>query len=235
MGHDRGVRAVFVPGSGRSGASAWPGQVADVALRRWTCRFLDLAALAEPDAQRDAVVAAAGDAGHVVAHSLGAVPAMRSVAGGAGVVRSLVLLEPAAFSAARGGEHVEAHVAAMSPVFADAENLRVRDGQFAVRFLTALGAPGAAIADPGDPLLRSMGRRLRRTPPPWDVPLDVATVERVPTLVVTGGWSPLYEEVASALVGSGARHRVLAGYGHRVQDHPDLNALLQEHWLAAEA
>lgn len=235
MRHDRGVQVVFVPGSGRSGASAWPGQAAAVDLRRWPCRFLDLTGLAEPDEQRDAVLGALGDAAHVVAHSTGAVPALRAAERSPGVVRSLALLEPAAFSAARGGPAVEAHVAAMSAVFADAANPRVRDGQFAVRFLTALGAPGAAIADPGDPSLRSLGRRLRRSTPPWDVPLDRAVLSSVPTIVVTGGWSVLYEEVADALAAAGVRRRVLAGYGYRVQDHPDLNAVLQEHWRSVEA
>lgn len=235
MRHDRGVHVVFVPGSGRSGAAAWPVQAAAVELRRWPCTFLDLTGRVEPDEQRDAVLGALGEGGHVVAHAAGAVPALRAVERAPGVVRSLVLLEPAAFSATRGGPRVEAHVAAMSAVFAEAANPRVRDGQFAVRFLTALGAPGAAIADPGDPSLRSLGRRLRRSTPPWEVPLDRATPARVPTLVVTGGWSPLYEEVAESLAAAGAHRAVLAGYGHRVQDHPDADAVMAEHWRGAEA
>lgn len=235
MRHHRGVHVVLVPGSGRSGAAAWPGQVAAVELRRRACTFLDLTGRGEPDEQRDAVLGALGEAGHVVAHSVGAVPALRAAERAPDVVRSLVLLEPAAFSAARGGPRVEEHVATMSAVFAQAADPRVRDGQFAVRFLTALGAPGAAIADPGDPSLRSLGRRLRRSTPPWDVPLDAATPARVPTLVVTGGWSALYEEVAESLAGAGARRLVLAGYGHRVQDHPDLNAALAEFWRGVEA
>ena len=234
MGHHRGVHAVFVPGSGRSGAPAWPTQATAVDLRRWRCRFVDLTGLATPDEQRDAVTAALGTSGHLVAHAAGAVAALRVAELGPGTVRSLVLLEPAAFSAARGGPHVEAYVAAMAAVFAHAGDPRVRDGDVAVRYLSALGAPGAAIADPGDPSLRSLGRRVRRSTPPWQVPLDVGVVARVPTLVVTGGWSPLYEEVAAALVAAGASTRVLPGYGHRVQDHPGLNALLQEHWAAAE-
>jgi hypothetical protein len=48
----------------------------------------------------------------------------------------------------------------------------------------------------------------------------------VPTLVATGGWSELYEEIARALVTLGARHAVMSGRGHRVQDHPDASRLL---------
>lgn len=228
------MRVVFVHGSGRSGASAWPVQAADVDLRGRRCRFLDLAGLNEPDEQRDAVVRELGQAAHVVAHADGAVAAMRAAEAAPGVVRSLVLLEPAAFAAARGGPHVEEHVRRVSAVLADAADPRVRDGALAARFLTALGAPGAALADPGDPALRSMGRRLRRQVPPWQVPVDPRVVARVPTLVVTGGWSPLYEEVAAALVAAGARHEVRPGYGHRVQDDLGLDARLLIHWDAAE-
>lgn len=234
MRHDRWVHVVFVPGSPRSGASAWPVQAVAVELRPWSCTFLDLTGLPGPDEQRDAVLGALGAAGHVVAHSAGAVPALRAAERAPDVVRSLVLLEPDAFSAARGGPEVEAYVTAMSAVLADVANPRVRDGELAVRYLTALGAPGAAIADAGDPSLRSLGRRLRRSTPPWDVPLDRATPARVPTLVVTGGWSPLYEEVAASLAAAGARRQLLAGYGHRVQDHPDASAVLAGHWRAAE-
>ncbi len=229
------MHVVFVAGSGRSGAAAWPGQAAAVDLRRRSCTFVDLTGLVGPDEQRDAVLGALGDGGHLVAHSVGAVPALLAAERAPGAVGSLALLEPAAFSATRGGPRVEAHVAAMSAVFAQAADPRVRDGQFAVRFLTALGAPGAAIADPGDPSLRSLGRRLRRSTPPWEVPLDRTVAARVPTLVVTGGWSPLYEEVAESLAAAGARRVVLAGYGHRVQDHPDANAVMSEHWRGVEA
>lgn len=235
MGHHRGVHAVFVPASGRSGATAWPVQAASVDLRSRTCRFLDLAGYPAPDEQRDAVVAALADGGHVVAHAGGAVPAMRAAQAAPHLVRSFVLVEPDAFAGVRGGPQVEAYVARMSEVARAAADPRVRDGELAVRYLTAMGAPGAAIAAPGDPSLRLLGRRLRRTTPPWEVPLDADVVARTPTLVVTGGWSPLYEEVAAALADRGARHLVLRGYGHRPQDHPDLGAALLAHWDAAEA
>ena len=39
----------------------------------------------------------------------------------------------------------------------------------------------------------------------------------VPTLVLTGGWEPLYEEIARYLRETGALHRTAPG-GHRPQD-----------------
>lgn len=51
-----------------------------------------------------------------------------------------------------------------------------------------------------------------------DAPLHI--VPGVPTLVLTGGWEPLYEEIAAYLQETGALHRITAG-GHRPQDSVD--------------
>lgn len=51
-----------------------------------------------------------------------------------------------------------------------------------------------------------------------DAPLHI--VPGVPTMVLTGGWEPLYEEIAGYLRETGALHRIAAG-GHRPQDSPD--------------
>src|SRR5665647_3570818 len=56
-----------------------------------------------------------------------------------------------------------------------------------------------------------------------------------PTLVVTGGWNALYDEVAETLVEAGARRVVLAGYEHRPQDHEQASRLLLEHWSGSES
>ena len=51
-----------------------------------------------------------------------------------------------------------------------------------------------------------------------EAPLHI--VPGVPTLVLTGGWEPLYEEIAGYLRETGALHRVAAG-GHRPHDSPE--------------
>lgn len=51
-----------------------------------------------------------------------------------------------------------------------------------------------------------------------DAPLHI--VPGVPTMVLTGGWEPLYEEIAAYLQETGALHRITAG-GHRPQDSVD--------------
>jgi pimeloyl-ACP methyl ester carboxylesterase len=220
------VTAVFVPGSGSAGAQAWPVQAADPRLERLGCVY----ATGGPGAYEELVTLLGDEGGHVVAHSAGAVPALRAAALRPGLVRTLVLSEPAAFAAARGGPLVEEHVAGMSAVFALADDPAVDDVAFATAFLERLGG---TPPDPDDPETAAFGRRVRTAPPPWVEALDTSVVGRVPTLVLTGGWNDLYDEVADALCAAGARRAVLAGHGHRPQDHPDADALILEHWGAA--
>jgi pimeloyl-ACP methyl ester carboxylesterase len=220
------VTAVFVPGSGSAGADAWPVQAADPALEAFGCVY----AAGGAGAVDEIVALLADEGGHVVAHSAGAVPALRVAQRHPRLLRSLVLCEPAAFAAARGGPLVEAHVATMSTAFALADEASVDDVAFATVFLERLrGTP----PDPADPETAAFGRRLRSSPPPWDDALDRTVVGRVPTLVLTGGWNDLYDEVADVLCAAGARRAVLTGHGHRPQDHPDADALILEHWGAA--
>ena len=77
---------------------------------------------------------------------------------------------------------------------------------------------------PGTTAARRDAARLRLQSPPWEAPL--AIVPGVPTLVLTGGWEPLYEEVAEYLAGTGAIHRVAPG-GHRPHDTAEGDALIR--------
>jgi acetyl esterase/lipase len=79
---------------------------------------------------------------------------------------------------------------------------------------------------------RLRARRLRLQAAPWHAPLNWAVLSLPPTLVVTGGWSALYDEVARVFVGHGARHATLAGAGHRPQDAAGANQLIADFWEA---
>jgi pimeloyl-ACP methyl ester carboxylesterase len=223
------ARVVFVHGSGRAGAAAWPLQVG------WP----DAAFLCRPgfgpgedpevtDFAREAarVNDACGDGAHVVASSYGAIAALGAAALPDSGVRSLVLAEPAAFSLGRGGEAVEAHISAVDPVLRRAATLSPED--FQVALLTAFGVPNPPV--PTTPEQRLGAARLRLHRAPWDAPLDPGVVGRVPTLVVTGDWNAEYEELARALVGLGARHVQVRGFGHAVQESPAFDAILREFW-----
>jgi len=219
------MNVTFVPGSGRDGAAAWPEQSSERLGGGVRPVFLNSGDLGVP---ATAVIEALGEeGGHVVAHSSGAVAATLAAATIPELVRSLVLFEPACFALARGGEEVERHVREMSPVFEDASKAAVSDGEFATRFLFALGAEPPF---PPEPALSALGRRVRAVPTPWSYVYDASFISAVPTLVITGGWNALYDEVAETLVEAGARRVVLAGYEHRPQDHEQASRLLLEHW-----
>jgi len=221
------MTVVFVHGSGRAGADAWPHQ-ADVAEPGW--QFLTREGVAD-DARRDADrvldLLRAGGGGHVVAHSYGANAAVLAAQLEPAAVRSLVLLEPACFDLARGRAGVEEHVAALTPVFAVADDASVSDREFSRLFAEGTGTEPPDVPEEQ---LREMVGRLRALQPPWGVGLRTERALTVRTLVVTGGWSPLYEETAEALVALGARHVTLEGVGHRVQDHARACDVLRQHW-----
>jgi hypothetical protein len=107
-----------------------------------------------------------------------------------------------------------AHRALMEPLFEVRHQLGDDDYEREfVRRAFAAEAPG-----PSTPEARRAARRLRLQAPPWQAPLQI--VPGVPTLVLTGGWEPLYEEIAGYLRETGALHRTAAG-GHRPQDSPE--------------
>lgn len=217
---------VFVHGAGRSGRANWPEQQSAFP----SAAYLTLSGFGDdepavPDIRNWAaqILKACGGGAHVIAHSYGALPAVEA-ATESGAIRSMILMEPALYSLARGAEHVEDHIARMSPVISAAPGLTA--AEYGLAWLTAIGA-----AEPTAPTtaaeLRS-AERLRLLPAPWDIPTPADVFAEIPTLVVTGGWNEEFEEIASALVRGRATHRLLTGFGHRVPDHPDANSLIRE-------
>lgn len=210
-------RVVFVHGAGSFGAAAWPRQHG-LALD-YDCLFLKrrgydaVAAPEAPDLEADvaAIRDALGDGGHLVAHSAGAVPAMLAALRDPVRVYSLILCEPAVFSLTRDLPATKAHRELLQPLFDAAPGLT--DEEYEREFIRRVFSAEADIA--ADDVSRRSAARLRLQTPPWDAPLDI--VPGVPTLVLTGGWEPLYEEVAEFLVSTGAVHRQVGG-NHRPQD-----------------
>lgn len=222
-------RVVFVHGAGSFGAAAWPKQHG-MALG-YDALFLrrhGYDAVAEPLASDFAadtaiVLAALADdgrgeaGGHIVAHSQGAIAAMMAAVERPELVQSLTLVEPACLSLTAELPATAAHRALMQPLFDVRRHLSDEDFQreFIRRaFAVADPAQAPGTAAPAPAALRD-ARRLRLQAPPWEAPLQI--VPGVPTLVLTGGWEPLYEEIAGYLRETGAVHRTAPG-GHRPQD-----------------
>jgi pimeloyl-ACP methyl ester carboxylesterase len=205
-----------VHGAGDDGPAAWPTALATpgaVFLRR-------VPGAAGDSPHRDAerlLRLAADDPVHLTAWSYGGLAALLAAHAEPDRVRSLVLLEPSCADLARDAPSVVAFRRGLEPAY------RVRgDAAFLDAFAAATESPL-----PDDPDARTaLAERLRATPPPWAVALPRAPLP-VPTLVVTGGWAAYFEEIAAALVGLGAQHRVLPGHGHAVPHHPDAPALLR--------
>ena len=225
-------RVVFVHGEGSFGAAAWPKQHGmalhydALFLRRHG--FDPVAEPLESDFTADAAIvlgALADDGrgaagGHVVAHSHGAIAAMMAAVERPDLVQSLTLVEPACLSLTAELPATAAHRARMQPLF-DVRH-QLGDEEFQREFVRrAFPAETPGTATPEGP---REARRLRLQAPGWEAPLQI--VPGVPTLVLTGGWEPLYEEIAGYLRETGALHRVAAG-GHRPQDSAEGNRLIR--------
>ncbi len=225
-------RVVFVHGAGSFGAAAWPKQHG-MALS-YDALFLRRHGF-EPDAEpRETDFAAdtaivlgsladdgRGEAGgHVVAHAQGAIAAMMAAVQRPDLVQSLTLVEPACLSLTAELPATAAHRALMQPLYEVRHQLT--DEEFQREYLRrafSADAPG-----PTTPEAVRAARRLRLQAPPWEAPLQI--VPGVPTLVLTGGWEPLYEEIAGYLRETGALHHVAAG-GHRPQDSAEGSRIIR--------
>ncbi|MDQ0756015.1 alpha/beta hydrolase [Arthrobacter sp. B3I4] len=216
-------RVVFVHGAGSFGAAAWPKQHG-MALQ-YDALFLrrhGFDAVAEPletdfDADAGIVLRALDDdgrgssGGHVVAHSQGAIAAMMAAVERPDLVHSLTLVEPACLSLTAELPATAAHRSLLQPLFDVRHNLSDEDFQREfVRRVFSAETTGAVTAESP-----RAARRLRLQAPAWEAPLQI--VPGVPTLVLTGGWEPLYEEIAGYLRETGALHRTAPG-GHRPHD-----------------
>ncbi|MFP3578467.1 alpha/beta hydrolase [Arthrobacter sp. SIMBA_036] len=215
-------RVVFVHGLGSFGAAAWPKQHGmALAYDALFLRRHGFDARAEPlasDVAADVaiLVNALKDAGggHVVAHEQGAISAMVAAVERPDLVYSLSLVEPACLSLTAELPATASHRALMEPLFE--VRTQLNDVDYPREYFRR--AFSAETGEVDTPEALRAARRLRLQAPPWEAPLHI--VPGVPTLVLTGGWEPLYEEIAGYLRETGALHRVAAG-GHRPQDSID--------------
>ncbi len=230
------TRIVFVHGMDGYGAAAWPVQ--HLLAGKYDCLFLKrtgfdaVAPPAPTDFAADAriVVEALGSGGHVVAHDQGAIAAVMAAVERPDLITSLVLLEPSLLSLTAELAAALAYREHLEPLYARSASMG--DAAFAAEFRRlsgALSGPGAGQAGiSGTPAVvetaARMAARIHLQAPPWEAPLHI--VPGVPTLVLTGGWEPLYEEIAAYLETTGAKHVVTRG-GHRPQDDREGAALIE--------
>ncbi|WP_350002572.1 alpha/beta hydrolase [Pseudarthrobacter sp. WHRI 8279] len=216
-------RVVFVHGAGSFGAAAWPRQhgvaLSYDALFLRRHGFDPVAEPIESSFEEDTriLLSSLGDdgrgtaGGHVVAHAQGAIAAMMAAVERPDLVHSLTLVEPACLSLTAELPATAAHIALMQPLL-DVRH-QLSDEDFQREFVRRVYATD--LQQPVTAEEKRSARRLRLQAPSWEAPLHI--VPGVPTLVLTGGWEPLYEEIAGYLRETGAFHRTAAG-GHRPHD-----------------
>ncbi|MFW7414140.1 alpha/beta fold hydrolase [Demequina sp. SO4-18] len=226
----------FLPGIASGGPEAWRHLVRylDSALPGFDsgrARFHDFR---EPNggfadhAEWAVAGASASHPVHVIAHSFGGNGALIAAQHYPDKIASLTLIEPSALALTRHTAATEAHIAEVGPIFASRADLDCTDAQLGYALLTALG--GRMHRE--DPLNEAVGRTMRQAGAPWEAPLDRKWTMRVPTLVITGGWDDIYEDVAAHLESRGAQHLVVPGAEHRPQDLPPAHRAIAAHLAA---
>ncbi|WP_343317624.1 alpha/beta hydrolase [Arthrobacter sp. TMP15] len=242
------TRIVFVHGMDGYGVAAWPAQ--HTLAGNYDCLFLkrtgfdavEFPVAGDFAADARIVIDALGRGGHLVAHAQGAVAAMMAAVERPDLIRSLVLVEPALLSLTAELPATTAYRELVEPLFARSAELT--DTAFSAEFRRLTGAmtgPGNAGQSTAHSTVHSSTGMTRLAPaessartaarvhlqaPLWDAPLHI--VPGVPTLVLTGGWEPLYEEIAEYLTTTGAMHRMTPG-GHRPHDHPEGVQIITEY------
>ena len=152
---------------------------------------------------------------HLVGHSYGGVISLFAAARHPELLRSLTVIEPPAFGAARGIPAADEFMARVEEHWTNGP----RDpGEFLQGFLALVGSS----IPPGDfnPELLQGARTLMVERPPSEavIPFDELAGTSFPKLVVSGGHSAAFDAVCDVLEERlGAERAVLPGAGHSVQ------------------
>jgi pimeloyl-ACP methyl ester carboxylesterase len=159
-----------------------------------------------------------GEGAHLVGHSFGGCVALAAAALRPEAVWSLTLIEPAMHALAAGDPRVQEFLKGMMAVHAGASSAT----DVALGFLKHVNVPAEVRGPSSAEELERMGeaiRRMKLPSPDWlRTSLEKIKAERVPALVVTGGWSPAFEAVGDVVSGlCGAARVIVASDHHLVQ------------------
>lgn len=157
-----------------------------------------------------------GDGAHLVGHSYGAVIALCAAARRPQAVRSLTVSEPGALRLAAGDPAVDETIANGEELYRRRAEIDPRD--FVLLFRSGVGSARATPEALPEWLERG-ARHVMEERPPWEaeLPLETLAAAPFPTLVISGGHSPVFDAVCDALAGAiGAERGVVPGRAHSI-------------------
>ncbi|MCW2944883.1 MAG: putative hydrolase [Actinoallomurus sp.] len=170
----------------------------------------------DPDRDARDIVELLGDGAHLVGTSMGGVVAMRAAALAPEAVWSLTVIEPPAMPNALGRPEADQLREGLRRHWEEHGDDDLES--FVAGFLRTLNVSMELPSPLPAPLAEAAGNL--RTERPWDtgVPVEKLAAAGFPKLVVTGGGTPGFEDVADALAEELPARRVLfAGSPHAVQ------------------
>jgi pimeloyl-ACP methyl ester carboxylesterase len=235
-----GPPVVFVHGSVVGPELAWRRQ--RPLSERWTLvlpnrpGFGASPPLGRGDFESEAPLFAAllGEGAHLVGHSYGAVIALLAAAQRPEAVLSLTVSEPGSLRLAASPEAKQ--------MIAQGEALYAHRGSLTPEaFLRMFRTGTGSVRETPDELpesLRLGAEHAMRERPPWEaeVPLARLAEARIPSLVVSGGHSAVFEAVCDAVAAPlGAERAVIAGKGHNIPETGAPYNERLERFLAAQA
>ena len=217
-----GPPVVLVHGSVLGARDTWRHQM--VLADRWTLRlpnrpgFAHSPPLERGDFELEAPMIAEllGDGAHLVGHSYGAVIAICAAALRPEAVLSLTVSEPGCLRVAAGSPEVDRQIAGGELLFARAGELDPQ--QFLLAFRGGAGVTRETPPELTGELLAG-ARMLMLERPPWEASPPWDALRRAPfrKLVLSGGHSPVFEQVCDATARElGAERDTIRGRGHTI-------------------
>jgi pimeloyl-ACP methyl ester carboxylesterase len=172
---------------------------------------------------------------HVVGYSYGTLSAILVASKAPELVRSLMLVEPAA-------PHVAMHSEAVAAWALEAEMALAKDVEDPAARVRWFFDWAGVDMDVPDPLPDWMVRGAHafegmRLPTELDAPLDAIRQAGLPAMVISGGHLPAFEDICDAVASAiGARRETVAGLGHLVPSVGEpFNSLVEDFWLSTDA
>ncbi|MFI2332066.1 alpha/beta fold hydrolase [Nocardia rhamnosiphila] len=219
---DSGPRIVMVHGSLNSAAAAFGEQrvLADrfqiIAPYRRGYSPSPSTAKVDPDRDAAEIAELLGEGAHLVGTSMGGVVALRAAALAPDKVWSLTVIEPPALPNGSGRPAADRLSAALRMHWDTADMTDLES--FGNGFLRVLGVDMALPSPLPAPLAEALSNLTTERPWKTGVPLETLSRTAFPKLVVTGGGTPGFEDVADALAEALSAKRVLfEGSPHAVQ------------------